>query len=151
MSIEIAAGDRLHSLAFAGSYGRVQASHQGGTMENENIPEAKPIEPQPGAQPPQQAASGRAVAALILGVLSLVCMGFFAGIPAIILGSMELRAIKAGAAPAAGESAAKVGYILGIIGTILTCLSILAIIAMIVLGISLGGIEATQNVNFLQV
>ncbi|MFA4874361.1 MAG: DUF4190 domain-containing protein [bacterium] len=114
-------------------------------MSNQEIPVAQPVEQPRPAQPPMQGASGRAVAALILGILSLVCMGFLAGIPAIILGSMELRDIKAGRVPAAGESPAKVGYVLGIIGTALTCLTILAIVLMIVLGISLGSMSDVAN------
>ena len=123
-------------------------------MENGDIPEAKPIEtpqpaPQPAPQTPGQAASGRAVASLILGILSLVCMGFLAGIPAIILGSMEMKAIRAGQAPATGESAAKVGLVLGIIGTALTCLTILGFVLMIILGISVGGMEAARTAAFV--
>ena len=106
-------------------------------MEQENIPVAKPVEPTP-PQEPTQAASTRATAALVLGILSIICMGFLAGIPAIILGSMELRAIKAGQAPAAGEGLAKVGYVLGIVGTVLTCLAMMALISLMALGITLG-------------
>ena len=103
-------------------------------MDEQPIPVATPISPpQP---PPAPAAGGRAVAALILGILSIVCAGFVTGIPAIILGRMELTAIKKGLAPAAGESSAKVGFILGIIGTVLTCLSIVGFILLI--GVSLG-------------
>ena len=100
-------------------------------MENQQIPQAQPVEPTQTPQAPQQqgpGASGRAVAALVMGILSIVCMGFLAGIPAIILGSMELKAIKAGSAPQAGESAAKVGFILGI---------------------SMGGMEGAQSVSFV--
>jgi hypothetical protein len=113
-------------------------------MEQENIPVAKPAEPAE-APAPTQNASTRAVAALILGILSILCMGFLAGIPAIILGSMELRAIKEGLAPAAGEGLAKVGYILGIVGTILACLAMLAFVSLMALGITLGT-SALQNV-----
>lgn len=108
-------------------------------MNDQPIPVAHPVvEPPPPAQPSQAAASTRALASLILGILSLVCMGFVAGIPAIILGSMELKAIHASRSPAAGEGMAKVGYILGIIGTVLTCLAMLAFAALMALGISLG-------------
>lgn len=113
-------------------------------MEQHDIPEAQPVETTP-QQPPMQAASGRAVAALILGILSLVCMGFLAGIPAIILGKMEMNAIRAGTAPAAGESAAKVGFVLGIIGTTLTCLSMIFFFIMVALGVSMSAMEAAQQ------
>jgi len=115
-------------------------------MESQNIPEAQPAEQPP--RPAQEGASGRAVAALVLGILSVFCMGILAGIPAIILGTIELKAIKAGQAPRAGESAAKAGYILGIIGTALTCLTILFLFVMLALGISLGSMEAVQQTGF---
>lgn len=111
-------------------------------MDN-NIPIARPVEePQ---QPRAPSASGRALASLILGILSLVCMGFLAGIPAIILGSMELKAIKRGESPRAGETLAKVGYILGIVSVVLTCLAMAAIAALIALGISLENIGTFTN------
>lgn len=115
-------------------------------MEEEQIPIAKPVETMPQA-PMHPGASGRAVASLVLGIMSLICMGFLTGIPAIILGSMELRAIKAGQAPLAGEGVAKVGYILGIVGTVMTCLAVLALFAFIAFGISLGAFnEIAQSV-----
>ena len=95
--------------------------------------------------PPPPAAGGRAIATLILGILSLVCMGFMTGIPAIILGSMELKAIKAGISPKSGEGVAKVGYVLGIIGTVLTCVTALIFVVLMALGISLGTFSAIQN------
>ena len=123
-------------------------------MENQGIPEARPIEtppaqPQQQPQAPGQAASGRAIAALILGILSLLCMGFLSGIPAIILGAMEMKAIKAGTSPVAGESAAKVGFVLGIVGTVLTCLTILGFVFMVILGISVGSMEAAKTVALI--
>jgi len=121
-------------------------------MENQPIPEARPIETppaQPNPQAPGQGASGRAIAALILGILSLICMGFLSGIPAIILGQMEMRAIKAGTSPVAGESAAKVGFVLGIVGTALTCLTLMGILFMVILGISVGGMEAAKTVALI--
>ena len=112
-------------------------------MEQDNIPVAKPV--QTPSSEPVQTASSRAIAALILGILSLVCMGFTTGIPAIILGSMELKAIKSGTSPKVGEGVAKIGYILGIIGTVLTCLVALAFAVLIALGISLGTLEAIKG------
>ncbi len=114
-------------------------------MDPTTIPHAVPVTPQRPQGPETPAAGGRAVAALILGILSLMCMGFVTGIPAIILGQMELKAIKAGHAPVSGESSAKVGLILGIIGTVLTCLSVIAVIVMIILGISLGSMSEVAN------
>lgn len=105
--------------------------------DERTIPVAQPVEPvqQPVAS---QMGSTRAVVTLILGILSLVCGGFLTGIPAIIIGHMELKAIKSGLAPKEGEAVTKVGFILGIVGTVLTCLAMLAIFAFALLGISLG-------------
>ncbi len=118
-------------------------------MENQDIPVAQPVQPTP--QPsgaPSQTGSTRAVVTLILGILSLVCGGFLTGIPAIIIGHMELKAIKNGEAPREGEGVTKVGYILGIVGTVLTCLAILAIFFLALLGISLGaGGALSETIN----
>ncbi len=111
-------------------------------MTEEIIPVAKPVVEEP--RPPVEAASGQAIAALILGVLSLLCLGFLSGIPAIILGKMELSAIAAGRASKAGEGIAKVGFILGIVGTVLTCLVILGIVLICILGFSSTSL---QNLN----
>lgn len=111
-----------------------------------DIPIAQKISP-PKPEEPSSQISARAVAALVLGVLSLVCAGFFAGIPAIILGGMELKAIKAKQAPAEGEAIAKIGMILGIIGTALTLLAFLLLIALIAMGISLGASGAFSEIT----
>lgn len=118
-------------------------------MENAEIPDSRPAEAGRQGQDRPQAASTRAIAALVLGILSLICLGFLAGIPAIVLGTMELKAIKAGQSPASGDSAAKVGLILGTVGTVLTCITLLGIILMVVLGISLGNMEAMQGASLV--
>jgi len=104
-------------------------------MQQNEIPVAQPVS---NPSPPKTQASGRATMTLILGVLSITCTGLFTGIPAIILGFMELRAIKSGHAPAEGAGNAKVGIALGFVGTLLMALAIIAIIIIIALGISLG-------------
>ena len=108
-------------------------------MEEQNIPVAKPVEPTaPTGGQSSQTGSTRAVVTLILGILSLVCAGFLTGIPAIIIGHMELKAIKQGEAPKEGEGVAKVGFILGIVGTALTCLATVGFLLLMLLGITLG-------------
>lgn len=57
--------------------------------------------------------SARATAAAAIATLGLGCL--VVGPIAAILGALELRAIKAGAAPPAGESFAWVGLVLGAI------------------------------------
>lgn len=76
--------------------------------------------------------------ALILGILSLTCCGFFSGVPAIFVGRSEMRKIDEGKVPASNRTMAKVGMILGIIGTVLSLLGTLVYVVLIALGISAG-------------
>ena len=69
-----------------------------------------------------QGASGRAIASLVLMLLAFfIGCGPFLSIPALILGKQELNAIRAGQAPRAGETLAKLGFYGGIVVTILYC------------------------------
>ena len=79
---------------------------------------------QPGVQ---GAASGRAIASMILSLVALVTCGPLLSIPGWILGKQELNAIKSGQAPFAGETFAKIGYYGGIIVTVLSCLWIVPV------------------------
>jgi hypothetical protein len=62
--------------------------------------------------------SNRAVIALVLGILSLVCCSPL-GPVAWYLGNEELKAIQAGTVPDTNRVMAQIAMILGIIGTIL--------------------------------
>lgn len=85
--------------------------------------------------------SGRAIATLVLGVVSLIpCCLFLSGIPAIILGRCELTAVRAGNAPASGETLARVGYVLGIIGTVFGAAMIAMWGLLIALGLFIDGL-----------
>jgi hypothetical protein len=94
--------------------------------------------PQPGYGPPQppgygqpafpqQGNNGKAIAALVLGILSILCFGIFAGIPAIILGQMAKREISEGKGQGAGM--AQAGFILGIVSAAITVLVIIIVVA----------------------
>lgn len=76
--------------------------------------------------------------ALILGIFSLTCCGFFSGVPAIFVGRSELKKIEEGKIPASNRTMAKVGMILGIIGTVLSLLVTIVYVVLIALGISTG-------------
>lgn len=78
-------------------------------------------EPISGAVP---ASSSRPTIALVLGILGVVCCGLVAPF-AWFMGSAELKAIRGGSAPAAGEGLARAGMILGIIGTVLLLFAML--------------------------
>jgi hypothetical protein len=77
---------------------------------------------EPHAPPPLLPASDavgtRAVVVLVLGTLGVACLPLCSPF-AWYLGNQELRAIHAGAAPAAGEGWATAGKILGVVGTLL--------------------------------
>lgn len=64
-----------------------------------------------------QSASSQAIASLVLAILSFFCCPLLAPI-AWYLGSQEIKAIREGRSPSAGEGIAKVGMILGILGTV---------------------------------
>lgn len=76
-------------------------------------------QPNYAAQPPVQnfaqspavagKASQRATTALILALVGLFCCGPFTSIPAMIVGWMEISAIKQGQSPAAGMRFAQIG------------------------------------------
>lgn len=63
--------------------------------------------PQPGNPP--GGTGQKAIAALVLAIIGLLCCGGFTGIPAAIVGWMELDAIKNGRSSAAGKWMAQVG------------------------------------------
>jgi small-conductance mechanosensitive channel len=94
--------------------------------------------PTPAAPPGTKSENTKAIVTLVLGILSIVCCGFFAGIPAIFLGRSELKAIDEGRSSEQNRNLAKIGFILGIVGTILSILATLAYIGIIVLAIITG-------------
>jgi len=97
------------------------------------------LQPAAGAS---QTASGRAVAAIILGISSIVMScGPFTGIIAIILANQELRAIQNGTAPMAGKTLSQIGLWTGWIGTVVCTLFWIVYFAFIFMAVSggLGG------------
>ncbi|MEX0655490.1 MAG: DUF4190 domain-containing protein [Phycisphaeraceae bacterium] len=68
--------------------------------------------------------SGLAVASLILGLLSYVCFGFFASIPAVICGHLARGRIKRQPDQHAGAGLALVGLILGYLNIVLCIVAI---------------------------
>ena len=57
--------------------------------------------------------------AMILGIAAFLCCGPFLGIPAAIVGWLELTAIKEGRSPASGKTMALVGLWAGIAATVI--------------------------------
>jgi hypothetical protein len=72
----------------------------------------------------QQSASTQAITALVLGILGVICCNIL-GPVAWYVGNQELKAVREGRSPMAGEILAKIGMILGIIGTVLMVLGLL--------------------------
>ena len=78
-----------------------------------------PQPPFPG-QPPKT--EGMATTSLVLGILSLVCLGCLAGIPAVICGHMAKGRIEKSGGTLGGSGTATAGLIMGYISLALTLL-----------------------------
>jgi hypothetical protein len=95
-----------------------------------------PSGPPPAGQPygapagAGQSTNGKAIASLVLGILGLFCVGWPAGIAAIILGRIAKREIQAG--NGTGDGMATAGFIMGIISVVIYgLLTILYIVVLI--------------------
>lgn len=76
-------------------------------------PAARPQAYQPYVGQPQT--DGKATGSLILGILSLLCFSFLAGIPAVILGHMSRKNIRQSMGRLKGDGMALAGLIMGYI------------------------------------
>ncbi|MBS1807888.1 MAG: DUF4190 domain-containing protein [Acidobacteria bacterium] len=72
-----------------------------------------------GPQPVQKTGNGRAILALVLGIVGLVLCGFTA-IPGAILAWMEMQAVREGRAPQANGGMAKAAFWINIAALVLT-------------------------------
>lgn len=89
--------------------------------------------PPPPPPPPGQGGYGypapqqnqKALWAMILGILSIVCCGIFAGIPALILGNSAKNEIAASGGMQTGDGMAKAGVILGWISIALSIIGLI--------------------------
>lgn len=91
--------------------------------------QSKPVN---GAAPPplRPQNSGLAVWSLVLGILSLVCVGFLAGVPAVICGHVARSRIGKSAGAMSGEGLALAGLITGYVGTALSILVVPILLAI---------------------
>jgi hypothetical protein len=69
------------------------------------------------AAPRAPATDTKAVVALVLGLVSMACVGFFAGLPAIILGATARRDIDRSNGMLTGRRLAATGIVTGLFGT----------------------------------
>lgn len=86
---------------------------------------------------------GYAIASFILGILSFVTCGPCAGIPAFILGMIELRNIRNRLSPPEGRPFALAGAILGGINSALVILAVLLYLLFILLMVIIGFHESS--------
>ena len=82
-----------------------------------------------------------AVWSLILGIGSLVCLGFVAGIPAIILSSSAKRRIRESGGMLSGSGLATAGLITGIIGTVWSFL----VFVLVILSVAVSNNSSSVN------
>ena len=85
---------------------------------------------------------------LVFGILGLIVC-FPLGIVAWIMGSSDLKKMRAGTMDSAGEQLTKIGMILGIITTILNIIGIILFIIVSVFGIIGAAASAASNGGFL--
>lgn len=76
--------------------------------------------------------SGEATAALVFGILGVICCGLL-GIPAIILGKQEMDRVNQGLSAVEGRGLAQAGYILGIVSLIVWVLGGLLLLVPILI------------------
>ena len=72
--------------------------------------------------------------ALVLGILSLVCLGPLAGVPGIFVGLSARRTIRDSQGRLGGSGLATAGLVLSIVGTALAAVAILLIIIVAATG-----------------
>ena len=94
-----------------------------------NPPVAVASGPQVGPVPAQT--EDKAVISLVLGILSLISLSILAGIPAIILGGMSKKNIRASGGRLTGEGIATVGIVMGWVSVALAVLFLLVFALMI--------------------
>lgn len=86
--------------------------------------------------------SGKAIASLILSIVSIFTCGPLLSIPGLIIGKMEMNDIAAGRAPAAGLGYAKAGFWVGVVVTALSCLVGILYAVLIMLGIAGSALQS---------
>jgi hypothetical protein len=90
------------------------------------------VPPPPHVSGVEDKASGMAVTALVLGILSPFCCGLLSGIPALIIGWIERGKIQRGESSIKGNGFALAGIILGAIGIFFSLVWMVIYIMLIV-------------------
>lgn len=96
--------------------------------------------PTPGDAPAQVApSSNEAIWSLVLGILSITCLGLIAGIPAVILGSIAKRKITESGGVIRGQGLATAGLVMGWVSIGLSAAFILLMIIGAIAGSGSSG------------
>jgi type II secretory pathway pseudopilin PulG len=88
---------------------------------------------------------GRGALILTFGILSIVLLGPFLGIPAWVMGHRDLKKIRAGLIVASQSGLTRSGMILGIIGTFFSPVLIIIVGIAIAVGLSLFSAQSVQS------
>jgi hypothetical protein len=83
--------------------------------------------------------SNEAIWSLVLGILSLTCFGFIAGIPAVVLGSVAKRKIAESGGMIRGQGLATAGLVMGWVSIGLSAAFVLLMIISAVAGSGSSG------------
>ncbi len=73
----------------------------------------------------QAGASGKAIAALVMAIVSWVFCGFIASIPAVFIAKSELGAIERGESSPAGKGMAQAAFWIALVNVVCTCLGVI--------------------------
>jgi hypothetical protein len=115
-------------------------------MTDAPLPPLPPVPPQPPYGAPQPPTSGKAIAALVLGIVGLVMCGCFpVSIVAWVLGKQAEREIRESGGTLGGNDLAKAGWITGAIGTVLSALVVIAYVGFMVAMFALGWSEDSSG------
>ena len=116
----------------SGQYGDQAGGQYGGQYGGGQQPPGQyPAGPGYGAYG-QPATNSKAIWSLVLGILGLVCCGFLAGIPALILGNSAKKEIAASGGAQSGAGMAQAGFVLGIIAIVLGVLGVLLFVTGVI-------------------
>ena len=95
---------------------------------------------------PNARRDARAVMALVLGVLSMTCLGFLAGIPAIVVGAMSRKEIDRAQGALSGRGLAAGGIVTGLFGTGISLIVLMSLLSGVIQGENPGG-AATPRIG----
>lgn len=99
---------------------------------------------------PAQQTESSATWSLVLGILSFVCLGVLAGIPAIILGKSAQQKIDNSCGTLTGRELATVGIVFGWISVVFTGLAIVFVVLIMAGSISMAFLTQTGSRSSLQ-